>query len=80
MPNLVIHATHHQNAQIARIAASDAGIGVLEDMQEKWRFACDELQRMQDDGGNAPNEEENTKVDAYFMASQRIKIALENAQ
>ncbi len=76
MENIIKYSRRHHNTQLTLLSASEAGIGVLNDMQEKLHSAEDELQRMQDDGGPPLNEEQTERVSAYFKAGQRIKNAL----
>jgi len=80
MENIINYADDHQNTQLATLSASEVGIGVLSDMQEKLHFARDELQRMENESGASLNAEQNAKADAYFKASERIKKILLTAQ
>jgi hypothetical protein len=45
MENIIRYVNGHQDAQLAAIAASEAGFGMLEDIQKKLCFAGNELQR-----------------------------------
>ncbi len=76
MENIVHYVNSHMNAQLAAFSASEAGIGALNDMQEKLHFAGDELQRMEDEGGTSLNDEQTAKLDAYYKVMQRIRNVL----
>jgi hypothetical protein len=76
MENIIRYVNGHQDAQLAAIAASEAGFGMLEDIQKKLCFAGNELQRMENEGGPSLNDEQATKLDSYFKASQRVEKVL----
>lgn len=76
MEPIIRYTTRYRQTQLITLSASEAGIGALKNMQEKLRFAGQELQRMEDESGIPLNEEQAEKVDAYFQASLRIKKIL----
>ncbi len=80
MENIVKYANSHQNNQLAILSASEVGIDVLKNMQERLHFAGDELLRMEDEGGTPLNEKQTAKVNTYFNVTQRIKKLLLIAQ
>ncbi len=75
MQNIVDYANEHQNAHLTILSISEAGVGVLTDMQKKLQFASDELQRMEDESGIPLDEEQAAKVDTYFRLTRRIKAS-----
>jgi len=76
MENIVNYSNAQKNALLAALSASEAGIGLLYGVQEKLRFAGDELQRMEDESGAPLNDEQAAKMNAYFKAKQRIEKIL----
>lgn len=71
--NIINYSNGHDNTQLATLSASEAGIGVLDDMQEKLNLASDELRRMESEGGIPLNAEQTKKMSAYSRAGQRIR-------
>ena len=76
MQNIVNYCNAHNNEELTNLSASEAGLGVLDDMQEKLHFASDELNRMEDESGIALNVEQNAKLTAYSRALKRIQNTL----
>lgn len=76
MDHIIRYANGHRDTQLVALSTSEAGIGVLNDMQKKMRFAGEELQRMEDESGTPLNDEQAARVDTYFKASQRIRKIL----
>jgi hypothetical protein len=73
MNNIINYCNAHNDKQLNNLSASEAGIGVLEDMQEKLHFASDELQRIEDESGIPLNQEQDAKQAAYSRALNRIR-------
>lgn len=65
-----------QNIQPDSLSASEAGIGMLNDMQEKLYLAGNELQRVENESTIPPSDANIAKGDAYFDAGKRIRKVL----
>lgn len=76
MENIVNYCNAHNDNELAELSASEAGLGVLDDMQQKLHLASDELNRMEDESGIALNIEQNAKLTAYSRALKRIRKVL----
>ena len=76
MRNISRGSNDHWNRQVPTPSTSKTASGVLNYMQENWRFEGEELQRMENEGGTPLSIEENAKVFSYFNASKRIKKEL----
>jgi len=55
---------------------SETQVNALKQVQEALFLAGEELQRMGDEGGSAPNKEQMKQVHTYLKASERIKKIL----
>jgi hypothetical protein len=80
MRNIIKYSNTHKNTLLAALSAQEAGIGLLNNVQEKLRFASDELQRMENESGIPLNDEQTAKLNAYFKATSRIRKVLPFAQ
>jgi hypothetical protein len=79
MKNLKNYVNSRRNSQLSAISQSESGAQALQGMQEKLHLAGDELQRMEDEGGNPLTDKQAERVDSFFTASNRLKKALRSS-
>ena len=76
MKNIIKYASGHQDTQLGTLSCSKAGVGALNNMEEKLHLAGNELLRMEDEGGIALSGKQTAKVEAYSKLARRIKRVL----
>lgn len=76
MKNITCYSNANKNTPYVDLSSYDNEVNMLGYIQHKLYLAGDEQRRMEDEGGISLNREQNTKVNRYFKASQRIKKLL----
>jgi hypothetical protein len=59
---------------------SENGTSLLTEMRERLKFAADELQRLENEGGNPASKEQTTQVEEFLKITRRIDQVIPNIE
>ena len=59
---------------------SENGASLLTEMRQRLKLAADELQRLENEGGNPANKEQTVQAEEFLKASRRIDHVLPNIE
>lgn len=73
MKQLMPYATPPRSKRLTTLLGASSGADAFKYFSQRLRFADDELQRMENEGGGSPCLKQTAKADDYFGTRARIK-------